>query len=85
MERLGGICRLLNADDVDANLLRRMYEERSLLAHGQPLHQVEPERRSLYMQMEALLHQAVKHAILDPDFAAIFRDDESLRARLPLA
>ena len=64
--------------------LRAMYRARSALAHGQDFTGLTPEKRRLYVLHEDTLRAILRKAVLEPAFAATFRDDASVQAALPL-
>jgi hypothetical protein len=71
--------RLATEDD-----LAEIYDRRSALAHGQSFGGLTDDNRRLYTALEDLLRSAIRRAILDPGFAAIFTDSAAIRARWPL-
>ena len=58
---------------------RAAYRLRSKLTHGQRVGDTNAEHHALYMRMEAVLRSAVREALLDADFAAVFADDDTIR------
>jgi len=70
----------------------RTYEYRSRLAHGgtladvrrgTPAH-VAMETIPLYRMMEDILREALKKSLIDPEYAAIFNNDDAIRSHWPL-
>ena len=57
----------------------RFYDLRSSLAHGQGVGNLQPEDRALYVLGEDLLSMILKKAILEPQFAATFTDETSIK------
>jgi hypothetical protein len=57
----------------------RFYDRRSSLAHGQGLGELRSEDQILYILGEDLLRMVLQRAILDPQFAATFKDETGIR------
>jgi hypothetical protein len=64
--------------------LRAMYRARSAIAHGQDISGLTPEKSRLYTLHEDALRAILRKAVLEPQFAATFRDDTSIQTTLPL-
>ena len=77
---LAGRCGVPWTDD-DA---KAAYRLRSKLTHGQHVADTSDTQHALYMRMETVLRTAAREALLNPDFAAIFANDESIRREWPL-
>lgn len=60
------------------------YDRRSSLAHRQGLASFSGPDRQLYDQIESILHEALKRAVLDPTFAGVFTNETAIRKRWPL-
>ncbi len=61
-----------------------MYELRSLIVHGLVPAGSDPRAFGLLQRKQALLAGIIRHALLDPAFAAIFDSDVSLATHMPL-
>lgn len=77
------------ADRVGVNFTqddaKNAYDNRSTLAHGQEVAPGENATTALYCRMEAVLRSAVRTAIHDATFRAIFDSDDNIRAEFPLS
>jgi hypothetical protein len=84
VKRLGKVGKRLQESAFDDEKLRKMYDRRSGLVHGQGLGQMEEETRGLYPATESLLRTGLRRALLDTVFAAIFRSDYAVSQELPI-
>ena len=75
----GLLRRRIDGIEIAPSDLRDMYEHRSGLAHGQDLGGFGSEKKRLYAVMEETLRLCIAKAILDPDFAECFADEEMVR------
>jgi hypothetical protein len=57
---------------------------RSRLSHGGSTGKLAPSEEQLYLKLELVLRLALKEAILNPAFAAIFADDNTIRSKWPI-
>jgi hypothetical protein len=57
------------------------YDQRSRYAHGVTVRAAVPQ---VLIDLEAVLRMAIRRALLDPTYAAVFVSDTSIRARFPL-
>jgi hypothetical protein len=60
------------------------YDMRSRLSHGGATGKWAPAEEQLYLRLELVLRTALKEAILNPAFAAIFTDDNTIRSKWPI-
>lgn len=61
------------------------YDLRSALAHGQGCADLEKAKLALYERMETLLRACLRRCIQDPNFAAAFATDDTIRSRWPVS
>ena len=61
------------------------YEMRSHLSHGNAAGKLLEPDEQVYLKLELVLRAALKEAILNPTFATIFRDENTIRSRWPIA
>jgi hypothetical protein len=57
------------------------YDQRSRYAHGQTVRAAPPQ---VLIDLEEVLRAAIKRALLDAAYSAVFADDAAIRARFPL-
>jgi hypothetical protein len=57
------------------------YDQRSRYAHGATVRAAPPQ---IMIDLETVLRAAIRRALLDPTYGAVFGSDASVRARLPL-
>jgi len=60
------------------------YDMRSRLSHGGATGKLTPSEEQLYLKLELVLRLALKEAILNPTFAAIFVDENTIRSKWPI-
>jgi hypothetical protein len=60
------------------------YDMRSRLSHGGATGKLGQSEEQLYKKLELVLRTALKEAILNPTFAAIFTDDNTIRSKWPI-
>lgn len=60
------------------------YDMRSRLSHGGATGKLAPSEEQLYKKLELVLRTALKEAILNPTFAAIFADEITIRSKWPI-
>jgi hypothetical protein len=60
------------------------YDMRSRLSHGGATGKLAPSEEQLYRKLELVLRTALKEAILNPTFAAIFTDEKTIRSKWPI-
>jgi len=60
------------------------YDMRSRLSHGGATGKLAPAEEQLYLKLELALRMALKEAILNPTFAMIFADENSIRSKWPI-
>jgi hypothetical protein len=60
------------------------YDMRSRLSHGGATGKLAPSEEQLYIKLELVLRSALKEAILNPAFAAIFVDENTIRSKWPI-
>jgi hypothetical protein len=60
------------------------YDMRSRLSHGGATGKLAPSEEQLYLKLELVLRTALKEAILNPAFAAIFVDENTIRSKWPI-
>jgi len=97
-ERVHALAAELGIDGVNGDLLDRMYDFRSKAYHGDDIHLVsgdpdrQPEIAEQHAQLVAearllqrVLRGAVRKAIEDDDFRAVFEEDERVRQRWPVS
>lgn len=64
--------------------LRDMYEKRSDLVHALAVVAMDEVTKTVYRNLENLVRNVLRKAILEPSFAAIFASDQHLAAALPI-
>jgi hypothetical protein len=84
VSRMSHLTGLVLPEPVSDHDLTDMYRQRSALAHGQDFTGFTPEKRRLYGLHENSLRCILKRAVLDPAFAAMFRDDAAIQAAMPI-
>jgi hypothetical protein len=57
---------------------------RSRLSHGGATGKLASSEEQLYIKLELVLRAALKEAILNPMFAAIFADENTIRSKWPI-
>lgn len=60
------------------------YEMRSHLSHGDATGKLSEADEEVYLKLERVLRAALKEAIVNPTFAAIFTDDNTVRSQWPI-
>jgi hypothetical protein len=60
------------------------YEMRSRLSHGGATGKLAPSEEQLYLKLELVLRAALKEAVLNSTFAAIFADENMIRSKWPI-
>lgn len=85
VQRILGVQQDLNLALATEDDLRDMYDLRSRLAHGKGLGELRENERRLYEGLELLLRTVVRYAIDDSSVAALFKDDDAIRARWPVS
>jgi hypothetical protein len=60
------------------------YDMRSRLSHGGTTGKLAPSEERLYLKLELVLRLALKEAILNPAFALIFVDENTIRLKWPI-
>ena len=60
------------------------YDMRSHLSHGNATGRLAPSDAQVYLRLGRVLRAALKRAILDPLFAAIFSDESTVSAKWPI-
>ena len=97
-ERLPQIAADVHVEGVTEQLCQELYTARSQASHGAPIHllsaregedDVAPtgppaEALAKVERLQAVLRATIRRAIEDPDFAATFASEESIRARWPV-
>jgi hypothetical protein len=60
------------------------YDMRSRLSHGGATGKLAPSEEQLHLKLELVLRTALKEAILNPTFAMIFVDENTIRSNWPI-
>jgi hypothetical protein len=60
------------------------YDMRSSLSHGNATGKLSEADEQVYLKLERVLRAALKEAILNPTFATIFTDENTIRSQWPI-
>lgn len=83
-ERVAKLAEIIGRCDFCKEKAKDAYNARSSLVHGQLLDNLENDKLRLYEELEDLLREILKKAIMDNSFALIFSSDIDIRTKLPI-